>query len=174
MREWLDTTVARVRTLDPKHILEIGCGAGLLLFRLASSCESYTGTDFSAAALRHVRQHLPAELDADGRVHLLVRDADDFADIAAGRHDLIILNSVVQYFPSAEYLRRTLTAAVHAAAPGGRIFIGAVRSLALLETFALSVELAHAPDDLTAAELRDRVARRILLEQELVVAPHLF
>ena len=174
MREWLDATVARLRTLHPKHVLEIGCGAGLLLFRLASSCASYTGTDFSAAALHHIRRHLPAELTADGRVRLLVRDADDFTDIPSGRHDVIILNSVVQYFPSAHYLRRTLAEAVRAAAPGGAIFIGDVRSLALLETFALSVELAHAHDDATVAMLRDRVARRLLLEQELVAAPEFF
>ena len=174
MREWLDATVARLRTLDPKHVLEIGCGAGPLLFRLASSCATYTGTDFSPAALHHIRRHLPAELSADGRVRLLVRDADDFADIPAGQHDVIIFNSVVQYFPSADYLRRSLADAVRAAAPGGAIFIGDVRSLALLETFALSVELAHAHDDVKVAGMRDRVARRLLLEQELVAAPEFF
>jgi len=82
---------------------------------------------------------------------------------------------VVQYFPSADYLRRVVTAAVGASsAARRRFFIGDLRSLALLETFALSVELAQAQDDVTVAVLRDRVARRLLHEHELVVAPEFF
>jgi amino acid adenylation domain-containing protein/non-ribosomal peptide synthase protein (TIGR01720 family) len=173
MREWLNATVVRVRTLAPKRILEIGCGAGLLLFPLARWCDAYTGVDFSAAAIEYVRHHLPTELQS-GRVKLLVRHADDFSGIPAGEHDVVILNSVVQYFPSVDYLRRVVAAAVRAVAPGGAVFIGDVRSLGLLETFALSVELAHAPDDVGVAGLRDRVARRLLLEREIVIAPEFF
>src|SRR5206468_1121365 len=32
MREWVDQAVARVRSLEPSRVLEIGCGVGLLLF----------------------------------------------------------------------------------------------------------------------------------------------
>ena len=35
MREWVDGTVARIRGLAPRRVLEIGCGTGLLLFRVA-------------------------------------------------------------------------------------------------------------------------------------------
>ena len=35
MREWIDRTVRRVAGLRPDRMLEIGCGNGLLLFRLA-------------------------------------------------------------------------------------------------------------------------------------------
>ncbi len=173
MREWRDATVSRVRSLTPKRILEIGCGSGLLLFSLATTCDAYTGTDFSAAALRYVGTYLPPEL-REGRVQLLERHADDFSALRAGDHDVAILNSVVQYFPSADYLRRVLTGAVRAVATGGAVFIGDVRGLALLEAFAVSVELSRAGDDLTVAALRERVARRLLLEQELVVAPEFF
>ncbi len=174
MREWVNGTVARVRTLAPKRILEIGCGAGLLLFPLVPDCEMYTGVDFSAAAIAYLQQNLPPELHKDGRVRLLIRNAEDFSGIQPGEHDVVILNSVVQYFPSADYLRRVVAAAVRAVAPHGAVFIGDLRSLALLETLALSVELANAPDDVTVATLRDRVARRLLLEHELVVAPEFF
>ena len=83
MREWLDATVSRVRSLVPKRVLEIGCGAGLLLFQLAPSCEAYTATDFSAAAVRYVRSNLPPELLGDSRVRLLVCHADDFSGLCA-------------------------------------------------------------------------------------------
>ena len=56
----------------------------------------------------------------------------------------MILNSVVQYFPSIEYLVRVLEGAVQAVAEGGYIFVGDVRSLPLLEAFHTSVELQRA------------------------------
>jgi amino acid adenylation domain-containing protein len=172
MREWREATAARVLSLEPRSILEIGCGAGLLLFRLAPHAERYTATDFSPAAIEYVERHLPHELRA--RVRLAVRHADEPLDVGPDRHDVAILNSVVQYFPSADYLRRVIHQIVRAVIPGGAIFIGDVRSLGLLETFATSVELAAASPDVTIAELRQRVSRRLLFEHELVVAPEFF
>jgi len=81
MREWLDETLARIRTLAPKRILEVGCGAGLLVFPLAPQTEKYTATDFSAAAISSVQQHLSPELGMAGRVNLLTQNADDFSAI---------------------------------------------------------------------------------------------
>jgi non-ribosomal peptide synthase protein (TIGR01720 family) len=81
---------------------------------------------------------------------------------------------VAQYFPSADYLRRVLTAAVRAVAGTGTVFVGDVRSLSLLETFALSVEFSRAADDLPIKALRERIRRRLMLEQELVVDPDFF
>src|SRR5437899_1235688 len=51
MRMWVETTVERIRSLRPKRVWEIGCGTGLLLFRIAPHCESYHGTDVSQTAL---------------------------------------------------------------------------------------------------------------------------
>ena len=47
MREWVDSTVARILSLKPGRVLEIGCGAGLLLLRIAPHCMKYWGTDFA-------------------------------------------------------------------------------------------------------------------------------
>jgi acyl-CoA synthetase (AMP-forming)/AMP-acid ligase II len=33
MREWVEDTVAQIRKLRPRRVLELGCGTGLLLFR---------------------------------------------------------------------------------------------------------------------------------------------
>ncbi len=185
MRAWVDATVERVLALAgelpspprPPRILEIGCGTGLLLFRLASHAARYEGRDFSGAAVEYVESQLAA-LAAAGRplpgASAVQRTADDFSGIEPGAFDLVILNSVVQYFPDVEYLRRVLAGAVRAAAPGGAVFVGDVRSLPLLGAFAASVELHQAPATLPVAELAQRVRRRIQGEEELVLDPAFF
>ncbi|HVR11613.1 MAG TPA: amino acid adenylation domain-containing protein, partial [Thermoanaerobaculia bacterium] len=174
MREWAEATAERVLALAPRRVLEVGCGAGLLLFRLAAHCESYRGTDFSRSALDLVAR----ELDRPGRalpqVSLSCRPADDWQGMAPGELDLVILNSVVQYFPGVDYLARVLAGAVAALAPGGRVFVGDVRSLPLAEALYTSIELAAAPEGLPVAELRRRVRRRQVDEEELLVAPELW
>ena len=124
MREWVDDAVERILSPAPKHVLEIGCGTGLLLFRLAPHCESYVGTDFSPAALDYVRQQLAALGRMDGAVVLLERRADDFRDIEPSSLDAVILNSVVQYFPNVAYLLHVLEGAVRATRSGGFVFVG--------------------------------------------------
>jgi amino acid adenylation domain-containing protein len=172
MREQIDGTVGRLLARPHRRVLEVGCGTGLILFRLAPHCEQYVGTDFSPAALDHVRGQLaPLGL---GRVRLELRTADDFRGVAPGSFDLVVLNSVVQYFPSADYLVRVLEGAARAVAPGGHVFVGDVRSRPLLGAFHLAVELERAGADLPVAYLQERVRSRVRREQELAVDPGLF
>src|SRR5581483_10774841 len=90
MREWVDATVTRILATNPQHILEIGCGTGLLLFRLAPHCSLYCGTDFSPTVLERVRRE--AARRGLSHVRLLERAASDFTGIEAGEYDLIVLN----------------------------------------------------------------------------------
>ena len=172
MREWVDSTVARIRTLNPRHVLEIGCGTGLLLLPLARHCQSYRGTDFSKVILQELAEKVRARgLD---HVELLQRRAEEFDEAETGKYDVVIINSVVQYFPSVEYLVRVLEGAVKAVAPGGVIFIGDVRNLPLLEAFHTSIEALHAPASLAKTRLRQRVQKRLASEKELVLHPDFF
>ncbi|MEU6076201.1 amino acid adenylation domain-containing protein [Micromonospora sp. NPDC047074] len=175
MGEWIDQAVRRIRDLRPRRLLELGCGTGNLTLALAPDCEAYVGTDFSDAGLKVLEQRLDAEgVDRD-TVTLLLREADDLTGIEAGSFDTVVLHSVTQYFPHHDYLRQVLRAAVTAASPGGRIYLGDVRDLDLLEVFHASVELAADPEPgLTVAELRRRAAARVLADDELVLAPDLF
>ncbi len=174
MVEWLDDTLARISALAPRRVLEIGCGTGMLLFRLAPRCELYWGADVSARALAYVQSRLGDLAGDPGRVRLLARPADCFDGIAPGSFDTVILNSVVQYFPSAEYLAGVLAAAAAAVRPGGAIFLGDVRSLSLLPAFHLAVELARADPALPLAALRSQVLARRQLENELALSPAFF
>ena len=54
------------------------------------------------------------------------------------------------------------------------IFVGDVQSLALLETFHASAQLARAEDAATAADLKRRLRERLAVENELVVDPAFF
>ena len=172
MREWVDSTVERVLSLRPGRVLEIGCGTGLLLFRVAPHCTEYVGRDFSPRAINYLREQLKRlELP---QVRIEQRLADDFEGVEAGSFDVVIINSVVQYFPNIDYLVRVLAGAVKAVTAGGKIFIGDVRNLPLLEAFHASIELEQADGTLRTEELRPEVQRRLNQEEELVIDPRFF
>jgi amino acid adenylation domain-containing protein len=172
MREHVERTVEKILRLQPRRVLEIGCGPGLLLFRIALHCSSYVGTDFSREALDSVGDQLP-RLGLP-HVELLERPAVDFSGLREESFDVVLLNAVVQYFPSIEYLVQVLEGAVRVVSRGGYIFLGDIQSLPLLETFYASVELDRAPAGQSLQELRERMDRRKSQEEELVIDPRFF
>ena len=174
MREWVDQTVERIFTLQPKRVLEIGCGTGLLLFRIAPHCDVYHGTDFSATVINQLKTQLEGSSANLSHVTLSQRQANDFSELQSESFDLVILNSVTQYFPSIDYLFKVLEGAVKVTSPGGSIFIGDVRNLNLLEAFHGSVQLYKASGSLPIEELARRVRRAIQEEDELLVDPVFF
>ncbi|MFP5284122.1 MAG: amino acid adenylation domain-containing protein, partial [Thermoanaerobaculia bacterium] len=118
MREWVNVTVEEILELHPRRVLEIGCGTGLLLRRIAPSCSLYVGTDFSRAALDRLERRLAGSLP---QVRLEHRRADDFEGTPERAFDVVVLNSVVQYFPGVDYLVEVLEKAVGAVAEGGAV-----------------------------------------------------
>jgi SAM-dependent methyltransferase len=174
MREWVEQTVERIRSLQAERVLEIGCGTGLLLFRLAPAAADYWATDFSQAALDYIQQGLMEQKKELPQLTLLRKAADDFEGIEESAFDLVMLNSVVQYFPSLDYLINVLKGAFRALRPGGSIFIGDVRSLPLLEAFHLAVQLHQAPPSLPIVQLQQRVRKQMAEEEELVIDPDFF
>ncbi|MFI6875979.1 amino acid adenylation domain-containing protein [Streptomyces sp. NPDC050400] len=170
MRVWVDETVDRITALNPSNVLEIGCGTGQFLLRLAPRCARYVGTDISPGGL----DRLATQLTADTTAELAVRPADDFTGFAEGEFDTIILNSVVQYFPDVDYLLRVLRGALALLAPGGHLFVGDVRDLRLVEAFHCWVQAARLPDATPVADLRRLVDQQIAQEEELLLHPALF
>ncbi|MGV0607806.1 methyltransferase, partial [Mycolicibacterium sp. XJ1904] len=174
MREWRSAAVDRIRGLGVGRVLEIGVGSGLLLAQLAPECVEYWGTDFSASTIEALHAAVAGQSWHD-RVRLRVQPADVTDGLPQGHFDVVVLNSVVQYFPSAGYLLDVLAAAMRLLAPGGAVFIGDVRNLSLHSAFTTAVACAGSSGGQdTAAVVRERVREQMLAERELLLAPEFF
>ncbi len=174
MRVWVETTVDRIKALRPHRVWEIGCGTGLLLFRVAPGCEHYYGTDISQTALGFLEQQLRRPELHLPQLELARKAAHEFDASMSGQFDAVVLNSVIQYFPDLDYLMTVLEGAVRSVRSGGAVFIGDIRSLPLLEAFHASVAAFKSDDSTTRDEFGRRVQKGIQQEGELVVDPDFF
>ncbi|RQH04066.1 non-ribosomal peptide synthetase [Okeania hirsuta] len=174
MRQWLDLTIERILCLKPERVLEIGCGTGMLLFQVAPHTTKYCGTDISDKAIFYIQHQLEKLQGNWSHVQLYNKPAHDFQSVDTETFDTVILNSVVQYFPSIEYLVGVLENAVKLVETGGAIFVGDVRSLRLLETFHTDILFSQAADDLTVEDLGQQVQKKLTGEEELVIEPAFF
>jgi len=172
MREWLDQTTQRVLALTPKKVLEIGCGTGMILYGCLPHVEHYTAVDLSPFALETIRSELSPQ--ERSKVTLFNHAAHELDAVADKSCDLVIINSVAQYFPNSEYLLRVLAQARRVLVDGGKIFLGDVRSLEEERAFHTKVELEKAPGQMQAALLRERISERASLETELLLSKTFF
>jgi amino acid adenylation domain-containing protein len=173
MREWLDSRVEQILALAPRRVLELGCGTGMVLARVAPRCEAYVATDFSGRALAYVRELLARGPDTFDHVSFLQREADRFEAIDLRSFDLVIINSVVQYFPSQAYLDRVIRGALGAVRDGGAVFVGDVRDLDLVEALHLAAVRIQQPN-ISPADATAMARTRAKGERELLVAPAYF
>ncbi|GAA2410191.1 hypothetical protein GCM10010191_18690 [Actinomadura vinacea] len=185
MREWRDATVEQIKSLRPRRVLELGVGSGLIMSRVAPDCEAYWGTDLSEEAIGALRDQVGTIPGLADRVELRAQPAHDFDGLPRAYFDTVVVNSVVQYFPSADYLVQVLRSAMDVLAPGGSVFVGDVRNLRSLRSLRAAVEVCRAarnpagsglgeiaPADLP--ELRAAAEQAIRWEGELLLAPDFF
>ncbi|MEM9663834.1 MAG: amino acid adenylation domain-containing protein [Bacteroidota bacterium] len=172
MATWLSGVVARIQALRPRRLLEIGCGTGMLVARLAPEAERYVAVDPSSTALTYLHEHVirPAWAHVETRhaTAAVLHDLDDEA------FDTVVLNSVVQYFPSEAYLREVIGQAVRCTTPGGHLFLGDVRSLALEAPFLTELALNRAETDALCGPVWLDVRTQQATTQELLCDPAWF
>ncbi|HET7505999.1 MAG TPA: amino acid adenylation domain-containing protein, partial [Kofleriaceae bacterium] len=154
MRDWVDRSADRVLERRPRSLLDAGCGTGLILFAVAPHCERYWGTDVSTVAVDRLRRLAAEPGRFSGDVQLQALAADELDRLPDQTFDVVLFNSVVQYFADADYLVRALEGALRRVAPGGAVIVGDVRSLPLLTAFHASVEIDRADPDATVEQLR--------------------
>lgn len=174
MEEWRNKTIERICLLEPKHVLEIGCGSGLLMFPLLERCESYQGTDLSESVIH--RLQLMVKGKAKIPVNLVKSSAIDYVRAQKKQDNLnidtIILNSVITYFPNAEYLTEVLTALTQRISKGS-IFIGDIRDLRLQSCFYAEIARTKNPEA-SAEEIETFTESHINSETELLLDPRYF
>ncbi|MCB1109760.1 MAG: class I SAM-dependent methyltransferase [Chlamydiia bacterium] len=164
MEAWIGETVGRIQEFAPRKVYEIGVGMGLIMFPLLEGCERYCATDFSGEAIAYLRDNV-----SDECVRFYQREADDGTAFGEEDYDMFIMNSVVQYFPSLEYLERVIGKIVEKIASGGVIFIGDVRDRRLVEAFYASVEIYRGERG-----IREGIVMRKANDMELSVDPGFF
>ncbi|MEB3260244.1 MAG: amino acid adenylation domain-containing protein [Cyanobacteriota bacterium] len=172
MQLWVEDTVDRILTLQPREVLEIGCGTGMLLSRIAPRVARYHGCDLSEHAVAHIQRLKARFPDLAGvtAAHAPAHQARD----NAGRYDTVVLNSVVQYFPSASYLEDVLTGVLAGLEGPGALFIGDVRNHALFRMFHCAVASTRAGERPAREDLRRRTEQGMANENELLVHPSFF
>ena len=72
MMEWVNSTVNRIQLTEPKNIYEIGCGSGLLLYRLAPDCITYCGTDYSEEIISKVEKVVNSNEDIKNKTKVMM------------------------------------------------------------------------------------------------------
>jgi non-ribosomal peptide synthase protein (TIGR01720 family) len=175
MREWQSATLAAIAALRPRRVLEIGAGTGLILAHLAGRCAAYWATDLSASAIVSLRANIERVPELADKVVLRAQPADDFGGIPRGMFDTVVLNSVAQYFPSADYLLVVLRGALDLVVPGGSVFVGDVRNARLLTSLHAGVRLDQdRTDGVGSAQLWRSVLDAAAAERELLVDPAFF
>jgi SAM-dependent methyltransferase len=137
MREWVDETVDRIKSLQPRRVLEIGAGTGLIMGELLASAdlEEYVATDLASASVEALRS-ISGRGGPQTRVRVYQGSAHENPPASeGGGYDTVILNSVAQYFPSVEYLEDVIAQVIRLMAPQGHLFLGDLRDATLLTSY---------------------------------------
>jgi amino acid adenylation domain-containing protein len=139
-----EETVERLLRLRPRRVLEVDCGTGQLLLRVAPHCFRYVATESSPAVLEQTRSRVESAGLA-GRVALLQRETGDFTGLEPRSADLLILEGIARRLPTVEHLVRMLEGAVGLLAPGGVIFLGDVPRVETVAAPGVGDEMGIAP-----------------------------
>lgn len=101
-----------------RRVLDIGCGQGTQVLRLARRGHLVTGLDSSQALLGDLRRSLRAEPpEVAGRIRLVRGDARDTAALfGPGCFDVVLCHGVLMYLPDPEPMLAAIAAVT---APGG-------------------------------------------------------
>lgn len=174
MQEWVSETLDRILLLKPQKVLEIGCGTGLILKGVAPYCSSYVATDFSDKSIEHINQ-LKLNNHALKHVETIHGDAIEiFNFIKEQEYDLVILNSVVQYFPDINYLQNVLLKSIQILGKNGKIFIGDIRNYRLLDIYYTSIYAYRNKKITDYSQVQQFIDISFKQEEELLIDPMYF
>ncbi|MHA4842637.1 amino acid adenylation domain-containing protein [Flavitalea antarctica] len=174
MKDWLYDIINLILSGNPKSVLEIGSGTGLIYYQLAGKVNKYIGSDFSKSAVNQIRNRISEGLRDYGPTELHVSAAHEIAVNENENIDTIVINSVVQYFPGDDYLTDVVKKCILVLKGQGRIIIGDVRDKRLLKLFKSRLILSKLQDTVNVREFQWSVDQEVLKEEELCFSPDYF
>ncbi|KAF5550003.1 enniatin synthase [Fusarium mexicanum] len=174
MQEWLDDTIKTLRDGQaPGHVLEVGTGSGMILFNLGDGLQSYRGLEPSKSAAAFTNSVIKSVPSLAGKAEVHVGTAQDINQLGDLHPDLVVINSVAQYFPSPEYLAQVADTLVHL--PGvKRLFFGDMRTNATNKHFLAARAVRTLGDNATKDSVRQKMGELEEREEELLVEPAFF
>ncbi|KAI9899658.1 hypothetical protein N3K66_006119 [Trichothecium roseum] len=175
MNEWLNETISTILNGDrPRNVLELGTGSGMVLFNLGDGLDSYIGLEPSIRAVHFTRRAANSLPDLAEKVHIFQGTAADITTLPCPvAPNLVIINSVAQYFPSQDYLQKVIDDCVGLKGVETIIF-GDMRSHAMRKEFQASKAMFSLGDTATREEIQSKMAEVERAEQELLVDPGFF
>ncbi|EQB89765.1 hypothetical protein M918_18990 [Clostridium sp. BL8] len=133
MKEYSENTLYKLKPYINKDskVLEIGCASGLTMFEIAPHVNEYFGTDMSGAVIERNSERV--EKGCIKNIKLKCLKAHEINEIDDGDFDVIIINSVIQYFPGHNYLRSIIEKSLNLLKDKGIIYIGDIMDSELKE-----------------------------------------
>lgn len=125
--EWID----RHSGLSGKHVLDVGCGGGILSESMAQRGATVTGIDLSDKALGVARLHL---LESGNQVDYQQISAEELAGQAADQFDVVTCMEMLEHVP---YPASTIAACAALVKPGGHVFFSTINRNAKAYVFAV-------------------------------------
>ena len=123
--------ITRGKPLDGLHAVDIGCGGGLLTEALAKAGAEVTGIDMAEASIGVARAH--AE-QSDLQIDYQQCTAEDLADAAPARFDLVTCLEMLEHVPDPESV---VAACARLVKPGGQVVFSTINRNAKAFAFAI-------------------------------------
>lgn len=126
MDEYVENTVFKLKYYlnEKMKVLEVGIASGLTCFAIAPQVGEYYGLDISEVTLKKTKKALIQRKIKN--VFLLQGEAIDVNRLELADLELVILNSVVQYFPGYNYFLKVIERLIACMSDTGILYIGDV------------------------------------------------
>ncbi|MAF96427.1 MAG: hypothetical protein CMM60_11830 [Rhodospirillaceae bacterium] len=111
--EYVRQTCETIGLAADDEYLEVGCGTGAFMHALVPAPEKQVGIDYSANQIKVAK-----EFKSDQMMFFEI-DANDIHTLKK-KFDVVLVNSVIQYFPSMEYFLEFFDKVVAIVRDGGR------------------------------------------------------
>ena len=128
MEEFVGNVVSKLRPffrLADSSVLEIGVGSGLILQGIAPNVSNYDAVDISTEILDTCRKF---NLEYCANVRFFPMFAHEIEALDE-TYNIIIMNSIIQYFADTDYVRSVLEKCKSKLRPGGVVFCGDIMDL---------------------------------------------